>query len=542
MERLPFDAAALSDDARAVLTFSDFVREALSAHPEWLSELEAAPPAPDEWRHYPAWLQTALAEVNDEAALMRALRQFRRRMMTRIAWSQTLKQATTQETLTQLSQLAETLIVAARDWLYAACCREWGTPCNAQGVPQPLMILGMGKLGGGELNFSSDIDLIFAWPEGGSTQGGRRELDNAQFFTRLGQRLIKALDQPTQDGFVYRVDMRLRPFGDSGPLVLSFAALEDYYQEQGRDWERYAMVKARIMGDNDDAWSQEMRAMLRPFIFRRYIDFSVIQSLRNMKGMIAREVRRRGLTDNIKLGAGGIRETEFIVQVFQLIRGGREPSLQQRSLLPTLEAIEQLHLLSPDDATCLREAYLFLRRLENLLQSINDEQTQTLPGDVLNRARLAWAMDEENWDALSARLERHMAGVRRVFNELIGDEEPGTGEEALNEGWRELWHDALDADDDTPVLSELGAESRMRFLATLADFRKETEKRTIGPRGRQVLDNLMPPLLNAVCASPDDAALALSRVTPLLTGIVTRTTYLELLSEYPGALKHLIRL
>ncbi|ELY3772060.1 bifunctional [glutamate--ammonia ligase]-adenylyl-L-tyrosine phosphorylase/[glutamate--ammonia-ligase] adenylyltransferase [Cronobacter dublinensis] len=542
VERLPFDAAALSDDARAVLTFSDFVREAISAHPDWLHELEAAPPEADEWRHYGAWLQATLADVHDEAALMRALRQFRRRIMTRIAWSQTLARATTQQTLTQLSELAQTLIVAARDWLYAACCREWGTPCNAQGVPQPLMILGMGKLGGGELNFSSDIDLIFAWPESGSTQGGRRELDNAQFFTRLGQRLIKALDQPTQDGFVYRVDMRLRPFGDSGPLVLSFAALEDYYQEQGRDWERYAMVKARIMGDNDDAWSQELRAMLRPFIFRRYIDFSVIQSLRNMKGMIAREVRRRGLTDNIKLGAGGIRETEFIVQVFQLIRGGREPSLQQRSLLPTLTAIEQLHLLTPDDAASLRDAYLFLRRLENLLQSINDEQTQTLPGDVLNRARLAWAMGEADWEALTARLERHMAGVRRVFNELIGDEDPTGGEESLTEGWRELWHDALDADDDTPVLSALGAESRMRLLATLADFRKETEKRTIGPRGRQVLDNLMPHLLSAVCASPDDAALALSRVTPLLTGIVTRTTYLELLSEYPGALKHLIRL
>ncbi|WP_105663660.1 bifunctional [glutamate--ammonia ligase]-adenylyl-L-tyrosine phosphorylase/[glutamate--ammonia-ligase] adenylyltransferase [Cronobacter dublinensis] len=542
VERLPFDAAALSDDARAVLTFSDFVREAISAHPDWLHELEAAPPEADEWRHYGAWLQATLADVHDEAALMRALRQFRRRIMTRIAWSQTLARATTQQTLTQLSELAQTLIVAARDWLYAACCREWGTPCNAQGVPQPLMILGMGKLGGGELNFSSDIDLIFAWPESGSTQGGRRELDNAQFFTRLGQRLIKALDQPTQDGFVYRVDMRLRPFGDSGPLVLSFAALEDYYQEQGRDWERYAMVKARIMGDNDDAWSQELRAMLRPFIFRRYIDFSVIQSLRNMKGMIAREVRRRGLTDNIKLGAGGIRETEFIVQVFQLIRGGREPSLQQRSLLPTLTAIEQLHLLTPDDAASLRDAYLFLRRLENLLQSINDEQTQTLPGDALNRARLAWAMGEADWEALTARLERHMAGVRRVFNELIGDEDPTGGEESLTEGWRELWHDALDADDDTPVLSALGAESRMRLLATLADFRKETEKRTIGPRGRQVLDNLMPHLLSAVCASPDDAALALSRVTPLLTGIVTRTTYLELLSEYPGALKHLIRL
>ncbi len=190
------------------------------------------------------------------------------------------------------------------------------------------------------------------------------------------------------DGFVYRVDMRLRPFGDSGPLVLSFAALEDYYQEQGRDWERYAMVKARLMGDNDDARSRELRAMLRPFVFRRYIDFSVIQSLRNMKGMIAREVRRRGLKDNIKLGAGGIREIEFIVQVFQLIRGGREPSLQSRSLLPTLDAIAALHLLPENDVAQLRVAYLFLRRLENLLQSINDEQTQTLPADDLNRARL----------------------------------------------------------------------------------------------------------------------------------------------------------
>ena len=265
-----------------------------------------------------------------------------------------------------------------------------GNPCNPQGVPQPLLILGMGKLGGGELNFSSDIDLIFARPEHGETRGGRRELDNAQFFTRLGQRLIKALDQPTMDGFVYRVDMRLRPFGDSGPLVLSFAALEDYYQEQGRDWERYAMVKARLMGDNDDARSRELRAMLRPFVFRRYIDFSVIQSLRNMKGMIAREVRRRGLKDNIKLGAGGIREIEFIVQVFQLIRGGREPSLQSRSLLPTLDAIAALHLLPENDVAQLRMAYLFLRRLENLLQSINDEQTQTLPADDLNRARLAW--------------------------------------------------------------------------------------------------------------------------------------------------------
>ena len=235
-ERAPeaFAMDSLSAEAQAVFTFSDFVSQSLMAYPEWLTSLESDPPQADEWQQYAGWLKAELSEVHDEAGLMRALRVFRRRVMVRIAWAQALSQVSEENTLQQLSHLAETLIVQARNWLYDACCREWGTPCSADGVPQPLLILGMGKLGGGELNFSSDIDLIFAWPEHGTTQGGRRELDNAQFFTRLGQRLIKALDQPTQDGFVYRVDMRLRPFGDSGPLVLSFAALEDYYQEQGR--------------------------------------------------------------------------------------------------------------------------------------------------------------------------------------------------------------------------------------------------------------------------------------------------------------------
>ncbi|EGT4256153.1 bifunctional [glutamate--ammonia ligase]-adenylyl-L-tyrosine phosphorylase/[glutamate--ammonia-ligase] adenylyltransferase [Citrobacter amalonaticus] len=538
-EQLPESVSGVQ--AKSVLTFSDFVRDSVIAHPHWLTELESAPPQADEWQQYGEWLQATLATVNDEAALMHALRLFRRRVMVRIAWAQALSLVDDTDILQQLSHLAETLIVGARDWLYDACCREWGTPCNQDGISQPLLILGMGKLGGGELNFSSDIDLIFAWPEHGSTQGGRRELDNAQFFTRMGQRLIKVLDQPTQDGFVYRVDMRLRPFGDSGPLVLSFAALEDYYQEQGRDWERYAMVKARIMGDTDGRYVDELRAMLRPFVFRRYIDFSVIQSLRNMKGMIAREVRRRGLKDNIKLGAGGIREIEFIVQVFQLIRGGREPSLQSRSLLPTLRAIAVLHLLPENDAEQLRLAYLFLRRLENLLQSINDEQTQTLPGDELNRARLAWGMNADDWQQLTEMLEAHMANVRRVFNELIGDDETETQEDALSEQWRELWQDALQEDDTPPVLSHLADDDRIRVLALIADFRKELDKRTIGPRGRQVLDHLMPHLLSDVCTR-QDPAVPLSRITPLLVGIVTRTTYLELLSEFPGALKHLISL
>lgn len=531
----------LSAGQQGVLAFSDFVQDNLARHPDWWQSLQEQAPAPDEWWHYPAWLAEKLAGVADENALMRELRLFRRQMLTRIAWMQTLATSSTQDSLKQLSELAETLIVAARDWLWLACCREFGTPVNAAGEPQPLLILGMGKLGGGELNFSSDIDLIFTWPENGTTTGGRRELDNAQFFTRLGQRLIKVLDQPTVDGFVYRVDMRLRPFGDSGPLVLSFAALEDYYQEQGRDWERYAMVKARLMGGTDDRWSQELQQMLRPFIYRRYIDFSVIQSLRNMKSMIAREVRRRGLTDNIKLGAGGIRETEFIVQVFQLIRGGRERSLQLRALLPTLQAIGELNLLPGEQVGQLSEAYLYLRRLENLLQSINDEQTQTLPADALNRERLAWAMGVENWAALTRQLEGHMAAVRAIFDDLIGDDTPETGGNKEADDYGVLWQDRLEEAELAPLVPHLESEARQRLLQTINDFRQDVDKRTIGPRGRQALDQLMPRLLSEVCPR-DDAAVALSRLTPLLLGVVTRTTYLELLTEYHGALKHLIRL
>ncbi|MFS2221122.1 bifunctional [glutamate--ammonia ligase]-adenylyl-L-tyrosine phosphorylase/[glutamate--ammonia-ligase] adenylyltransferase [Pantoea sp. B65] len=540
-ERLALPLTEVSTQQQAVLAFSDFISENLAMHPQWWLQLQQSAPEPGEWQHYAQWLDVQLAAVSDETTLMRELRLFRRHMLVRIAWMQTLAISTTEQSLQQLSVLAETLIITARDWLYQACCRDFGTPCNAQGEPQPLLILGMGKLGGGELNFSSDIDLIFSYPENGSTRGGRRELDNAQFFTRLGQRLIKVLDQPTVDGFVYRVDMRLRPFGDSGPLVLSFAALEDYYQEQGRDWERYAMVKARLMGGADDRWSQELHQMLRPFVFRRYIDFSVIQSLRNMKSMIAREVRRRGLTDNIKLGAGGIRETEFIVQVFQLIRGGRERSLQLRSLLPTLQSIGALNLLSASQLSQLHNGYLFLRRLENLLQSIADEQTQTLPVDELNRARLAWAMGYADWQALHAELDRHMAAVRAIFDELIGDDTPDIDEQQDAADYGVLWQDTLDEAELAPLVPHLDDIGRHSLLREINDFRHDVDKRTIGPRGRQALDQLMPRLLSEVCPR-DDAAITLSRLTPLLLGVVTRSTYLELLTEFHGALKHLIRL
>jgi len=540
-ERLNLPLSTITPQQAGALAFSDFIVDNLQQHPQWWQQLQQQPPQPEEWQHYASWLHDALQPVDNEASLMRELRLFRRHMLVRIAWMQVLNLSGTEQTLTQLSTLAESLIAAARDWVWQDCCRDFGTPCNAAGEAQPMLILGMGKLGGGELNFSSDIDLIFAWPENGVTQGGRRELDNAQFFTRMGQRLIKVLDQPTVDGFVYRVDMRLRPFGDSGPLVLSFAALEDYYQEQGRDWERYAMVKARLMGDDRGRWSQELQQMLRPFVYRRYIDFSVIQSLRNMKSMIAREVRRRGLKDNIKLGAGGIRETEFIVQVFQLIRGGRERSLQLRSLLPTLQAISELALLTPHQVAHLRSAYLFLRRLENLLQSINDEQTQTLPAHALDRQRLAWAMGVADWDTLMLQLEQQMAGVRTIFDELIGDDAPDVDDQPQLADFAGLWQDTLEESDLIPVVPQLDDAQRHALFNALNSFRQDVGRRTIGPRGRLALDQLMPRLLSEVCPRAD-ADVLLNRLTPLLLGVLTRSTYLELLTEYHGALRHLIRL
>ncbi|MWN31197.1 MULTISPECIES: bifunctional [glutamate--ammonia ligase]-adenylyl-L-tyrosine phosphorylase/[glutamate--ammonia-ligase] adenylyltransferase [unclassified Gilliamella] len=526
-----------------ILVQSDFLVDAFCRFPNWFADIVQNPPQADERQFYQSWLDAQLADVTDEAIFMKTLRLFRHFMLVRLEWSQLAKISHDEQILLQLTELAEVIIVTARDWLYELSCKEWGTPCNAQGQAQPLLILGMGKLGGGELNFSSDIDLIFTYPEHGQTKGGRRELDNAVFFTRLGQRLIKALDQISEDGFVYRVDMRLRPLGDGGPLVLSFSSMEDYYQEQGRDWERYAMVKAKVLGDQNAPYVGELYQMLKPFVYRRYIDFSVLQSLRNMKSMIEREVRRRGLKNNIKLGAGGIREIEFIVQVFQLIRGGRVVGLQTRSLLNALNVIEQESLLASNEVSLLRENYLFLRRCENLLQAIADEQTQTLPDNALDQARLATSMGFNHWHDFEQELSVQMQCNRQIFNELIGENESESASttKSYNDQFDDLWVPDLQISDVSAVLPNYSETQATQIHQMLIQFRDDIGKRTIGVRGREILDQLMPRLLESIC-SEKQVTIVLSRILPLLVNIVSRTTYLELLLEYPTALKQLIRL
>lgn len=537
-------------ELRYVIGLSRFIADSLLRDPLLVSILPELLDSVPRAEHYRDRLAAELSSQDDISGSC-LLRQFRNREMVVIAWKDFTLTSSSDDwslslSLSHLSMLAEALIVETYRWQYEMCCQLWGTPCNANGEAQPMLIMGMGKLGGGELNFSSDIDLIFTYPENGETQGNGRSIANAQFFTRLGQKIIKALDQQTNEGFCYRVDMRLRPFGESGPLVMSYAALEDYYQEQGRDWERYAMIKARVMGREMYAQYQELRQMLRPFVFRRYIDFSAIQSLRRMKSMIRSEVRRRGLSNNIKLGAGGIREIEFIAQVFQLIRGGREPSLRGRGLLDTLQAIETLQLLPAESVDDLRQSYLFLRRLENLLQAMADKQTQTLPDDMLDQQRLATAMGFNNWAELQQQIQQQMSKVHDVFDGLIGEEE-GEENETIARHFHELWYMA-----DKPEVIEQILSSDLNFAAANADtldsltasilhFKQNVAKKTLGPRGREVLTRLMPKVFFTIFEHKD-AQFGLERVLHLLQQIVTRTTYLELLDEYPAALVQLVRL
>ncbi|OOE80646.1 bifunctional glutamine synthetase adenylyltransferase/deadenyltransferase [Salinivibrio sp. ML198] len=538
-EAVPQWQGTAREQLEQALACSEFVAKALTQTSGLLDWLYQHRQQASREQTYQAELSQALEAVTDESEFHRQLRQHRQRELVWIAWQEIHNHWPVEQGLQHLSALAEAQILSAYQWLYQRGCHDWGTPMSPEGEPQPMLILGMGKLGGGELNFSSDIDLIFTYPEAGETQGARKSIANAQFFTRLGQRLIKALDQPTVDGFCYRVDMRLRPFGDSGPLVMSFSALEDYYQEQGRDWERYAMVKARVMGKDQYDCYQTLRQMLRPFVFRRYIDFSAIQALRRMKQLIQREVRRRGLTDNIKLGAGGIREIEFIAQSFQLIRGGREPSLRQRGLLDTLDAIAELELLPTAEVSQLKAAYCYLRRVENLLQAIDDNQTQTLPDNDLDRERLCHAMGVNDWTRLQADITQHMQAVNQVFSGLIGEDEQETDTDVDTE-YHDLWAMARDVENAHLILAGLDLPDT-NIAEQLLAFKQELAKRTVGPRGREVLNRLMPVMLSKLLTLPQPQQV-LPHITHLLLNISTRTTYLELLDEHPGAIDQLLRL
>ncbi|WP_217476120.1 bifunctional [glutamate--ammonia ligase]-adenylyl-L-tyrosine phosphorylase/[glutamate--ammonia-ligase] adenylyltransferase [Stutzerimonas stutzeri] len=528
-----------------VCAASDFVSEQVSRDPQMLLQLAESGLLERPLRD--AEMRSALAELladcADDDGLARRLRRFRNRQQVRVIWRDLTRQADLAETCGDLSDLADACIDLTYHWLYQRHCEQFGVPTGRRsGDAQHMVILGMGKLGARELNLSSDIDLIFGYPEGGETVGTKRSLDNQEFFVRLGQRLIKALDAPTLDGFVFRVDMRLRPYGSSGALVLSFNALEQYYQDQGRDWERYAMIKARVVG-GDQAAGKELLEMLRPFVYRRYLDFSAIDALRTLKQLIQQEVRRKGMAANIKLGAGGIREVEFIAQAFQLIHGGRDLSLQQRPLLKVLATLAGQGYLPASAVDELREAYEFLRYTEHALQAIDDRQTQMLPDSQVDCDRVAFMLGFDDWDAFHRQLLHWRGRVEWHFNQVIADpdEDEAEGETLVGGEWLPLWEQDWDEEFACRQLNDAGFRDGPVACQRLAALRSGNQVRTMQRLGRERLDAFIPRLLAQV-VEQDDPDLVLERVLPLVEAVARRSAYLVLLTENPGALQRLLEL
>ncbi|MCP4413080.1 MAG: bifunctional [glutamate--ammonia ligase]-adenylyl-L-tyrosine phosphorylase/[glutamate--ammonia-ligase] adenylyltransferase [Gammaproteobacteria bacterium] len=532
----------IQQQAERVFTLSEFVARQCSRKTDLFIELLKSGRLEESlsFEQMEKLLLDKFVSVNSEQQLSDALRIFRNQQMVAIYWRDLLDIASVRETCNQVSNLADICIQQACHWLYEKLIVELGTPMHGED-PQHLMVIGMGKLGGNELNVSSDIDLIFCYPDAGETKGGRRPVSHEKFFNNLGRQLIKVLDQKTAEGFVFRVDMRLRPYGDSGPLVMSFAAMEEYYQDQGKDWERFAFVKARIITGSSSE-REQLYGLLKPFVFRRYIDFSVLESPRQMKNLIHQELRRRNLQDNIKLGPGGIREVEFIAQALQLIHGGREPALQVRSIFKSLPELVEKGLLSEELVIELLESYLFLRKVEHRVQAFKDQQTQELPIDEQEKENLAHSLDYDNWESFRIAISEVMEKIHHEFNTLFQDSNEPEKKSEAELVFQDIWLDCTTTENRVEtILEEAGFDDVQEIADLLQRFRGSSAVRHMGPRGAKRLDQLMPEILQTI-ASIKNQSRSLNRILRLLSSICRRTSYLELLAENEGALKQMIHL
>lgn len=524
--------------AKAAWTVSPFIAEIAIVDPQWfVDEICTAEVLPRPSSYYRDMLANGFAAAHDKEALG-FIRRFRNRELARIAWRDIVCGAGVMDITGELSALADACILSGVDWAARQLQERFGQPCAADGTPVSMNVIGMGKLGANELNFSSDIDLIFTFAAAGSTRGGRREISNQEYFDKLGQRFIALLNDKTADGFVFRVDMRLRPFGDSGPLSSNFDSLEHYYQLHGRDWERYAMIKARIITGAIHE-QDKLRAMLKPFIYRRYLDFGALEAVREMKALIDTEVQRRDLEGDVKLGSGGIREIEFIGQTFQLIRGGREPSLQRREIVPVIEACAALNLIDLADARALIDAYHFLRQTEHRLQQVGDHQTHQLPHMDTEQQRLAFGMGYPSYQAFAAALAEHRDNVRRCFRELLGPDEATAVESAGDlSSAAQLWKNQ---EQDLSGLTALGFDDPSASYAVIERLRDPRFLAQLSREALERLNRVMPRLIEAT-GERTHRATTLARLAELIGAIARRSVYLSLLADHPAALRRLIDL
>ncbi|EAT12461.1 bifunctional [glutamate--ammonia ligase]-adenylyl-L-tyrosine phosphorylase/[glutamate--ammonia-ligase] adenylyltransferase [Bermanella marisrubri] len=523
------------DDITKTLYISDFVFDACQRFPS-----DAINAFNTEFLHddlnyseLHSSLAYLLKNCASEDELHKALRQFRRQHQIRLIHRDLNRLTKLSTLLSEITMLADVSIRCSLEWLQDKLIKRYGQPTGKDsGEAQSLIVIAMGKQGAGELNLSSDIDLIFAYSESGDTQtssDSQRSISNQEFFTKLGQSLIQSLDKITMDGFVYRVDMRLRPYGQSGPLAMNFNSLENYYHDQGREWERYAMIKARAITGSPEHIDSLME-ILRPFSYRKYVDFGAFESLRDMKNLIKQETIRRKLDTNVKLGSGGIREVEFIAQAFQLIRGGQEIDLQQPNIFKVYSYLKDNGYLPMDAVDELLNAYVFLRNVEHGIQALKDEQSQTLPDNQIDQQRLAIYLGLDSWQSVLDQLQEHRAQVSKHFANIVAEEEEQESDPET-ERWQSIWLN------DSEEQHDANSEKVQTLLQRLRD-QSEHKMQAIGI---QRLNKTMPLLLHEIWKL-DHPITTLERIIPLIEAILRRTAYLVLLTENPNALKQLVRL
>jgi glutamate-ammonia-ligase adenylyltransferase len=540
------------------LRCSRYAKRTLDTDPQvldWLQENFTAPCSREEMQEL---LQRSGFDLDDETGLARAMRRLRKQVMVKLIMRDLNGLADLDEVMQSMTALAELCVQRAHACLTSTMHEQFGAPTAMAGtVTQDLLVIAMGKLGGGELNVSSDIDLIFVYPEDGETTGPRR-LGNHEYFTRLGRRLISMISEHTADGYVFRVDMRLRPYGESGPLVTSFAALEEYLVSQGREWERYAWIKARVISPARDLQqpgphAAELSRLVRPFIYRKYLDFGAIDSMRKLHAQIRQEVQRRNRLNNIKLGPGGIREIEFTAQVFQLIRGGGDARLRIRPTRKVLQRLVENAQMSSQEVAALDAAYVFLRNLEHRLQYLDDQQTQELPESAEDREIIACGMGYADYPAFLNELDHHRALVSRQFELIFGEQPPlQPGPALMGQAARpqdaagvpqeiQIWNEGIAAEELAAALGKLGYHDVQNSAQHLLQLRRSGRYQHLPELSRQRLDRLIPQFI-ALSARHSDPDATLSRLLALLEGISGRAAYLAFLAEYPLALQRLTRL
>ena len=517
-------------DPAGTVRFSHYARRLLDRRPEWRTALAADMSTP----FTRADMAAALAgDFPDTDRLHAALRVLRQRVMLRVIARDLAGLATLDEVVSTVTALAETTLRAALRHHARRLQQAFGAPLGAGGEPQELIVIGMGKLGGAELNVSSDIDLVFAFPEDGETTGPR-VISNQEYFDKLGRQLIAAIGEPTDEGFVFRVDMRLRPYGDPGPLTCSFAFLEQYLLSQGREWERYAWLKGRAL---TGARARDLEELVRPFVFRKYLDYDAYANMRGLHKQIRAEVTRRELHNDVKLGPGGIREVEFIAQVFQLIRGGRDRELQTRSTRAALRLLGERGQLPQPVAAELQAAYAFLRRVEHRLQYRDDQQTQALPETATEQEALAQSMELPGYAALLAELNGHRRVVTEHFESIFADSGPAETDPA----YERIWREDAGPGESARLLADAGFEHPDRLVERLGQLRQSRVLRQLPANSRTRFEALIPLCLRAASATPQPTVAA-ERMLGLLEVISRRSAYLALLLEHSPLLPRLAQI